>query len=745
MSASGPSPLPAPLLERRLFRLGLALTAATFGAFAFPLLQGRAYVKDDLGMFHLPTRAFYAQALARGEGFLWFPGLFCGFSLHGEGQAGLLHPVHLLLYRALPLPAAFGVELLLSYAAALLGTFLFLRRLELRRDAALLGALLFAFCGFNLMHFVHPNMVAVIAHAPWLLWAIDHVLRGTSPRRRAAATLGAGVLTASQLLLGHPQAMWLSCVAEGLYALYRWPAAGSRSRILWLAQAKVLGVLAGAVQLLPTFEAVALSARAAPSFDFRYRASLDPVHLLQAVAPYLPRAGAFADRFVHEFAPYDGAVPLVLAAWLAARGRALGPRRGPAAAALALGALALVLALGQEGYLYRLHARLPVVGQFESAARFVVLAHLALAVGAGLAFADLASLLERREVVAWRRLWPLAAFPLLGLLLAAAALWLRAHPETAPAAAARLASAGPALAGPALLILAAVLVAAGARGRPFALAGLMVLAVADLVGYGLRRVREPFPPLDPALFVGGQAGPPDALGLRVHSGNNVLTLQGTRLAAGYAAFRPETLLDDLDGQRLRMAGVRWVQTRTPWAAGPEEPLAPELEASLLPETAVTHDALGRASSWRQVRDPMPRAWMVAEARASASPARDLAGLDLHRVALVAAPLSLGGGPPGVVIVAADRPGRVRITAVAPSRQLVVLSESWHAGWRVRVGGRPQDALRVNGDFLGAVVERGRQDVEFAFAPASLRRGAMLTVVALGLLLGTCLVQARFAA
>jgi hypothetical protein len=33
-----------------------------------------------------------------------------GFNLHGEGQGGLLHPVILLLYGALPLRTAFLIE-----------------------------------------------------------------------------------------------------------------------------------------------------------------------------------------------------------------------------------------------------------------------------------------------------------------------------------------------------------------------------------------------------------------------------------------------------------------------------------------------------------------------------------------------------------------------------------------------------------------------------------------------------------
>ena len=45
------------------------------------------------------------------------------------------------------------------------------------------GALLFTFSSFNLLHFVHPNAVAVVAHIPWLLWAIDVVLTDSQRRK----------------------------------------------------------------------------------------------------------------------------------------------------------------------------------------------------------------------------------------------------------------------------------------------------------------------------------------------------------------------------------------------------------------------------------------------------------------------------------------------------------------------------------------------------------------------------------
>ena len=71
--------------------------------------------------------------------------------------------------------------------------------------------------------------------------------------------------------------------------------------------AKGIGLLVGAVQLLPTFEALchAPNAAAVPP-----DAALHPIDLIQLVAPYLPVDRAFGGD-AHELGLYVGAVPLM--------------------------------------------------------------------------------------------------------------------------------------------------------------------------------------------------------------------------------------------------------------------------------------------------------------------------------------------------------------------------------------------------------------------------------------------------
>src|SRR5215208_4317721 len=134
--------------DGKLYAWTLLACGIIWLAMAVPFFAGRVYVADDLGAYHLPLRSFYAEQLERGQSFDWLPSLFSGFYLTGEGQVGSYHPLHLLMYRYLPLGMAFDLELLLSYPAMLAGMYLLLRRWLGRRDAAMFGALVFTFSGF---------------------------------------------------------------------------------------------------------------------------------------------------------------------------------------------------------------------------------------------------------------------------------------------------------------------------------------------------------------------------------------------------------------------------------------------------------------------------------------------------------------------------------------------------------------------------------------------------------------------
>ena len=706
--------------DRTLTWLVVSAVAAMLLWMLRPLFAGTVPFTGDLLHFHYILRDFYARALEAGQRFDWMPSLYSGFYVVGEGQLGAYHPLHWLLYRLLPLDRAFAIEVVAAYPFVLAGMVLFLRR-WCHLAAAVFGAMLFAFCGFTLSHGVHPNMVGVVAHAPWVLWAIDRTLQSPDWRGRAAGGATIGLLTGSQLLLGHPQAVWMLGLIAVSYAaamLMMQPVRQRTPGAATVAGGLLLGVAIGAVQLLATWHALAGSVRATVDDTFASTYALAPAHLLQLLAPY-----AFWGRILRwsetpaagdEYAAYGGAVALTLAVWWL--GASWARRRQGAATAVdrlgayaaSLGAIGLWLATGSWGKLYMLQTWLPIVGRFRVPARFILFTDLAIAILAALALRDLLQPRSPendggRRGVFWT--WATAVAATL------AALWLMARGDTPQSSTMVLAIA----AGPVLFIVAAGLLALAVRGRRWAAIGLVLFAACDQALYGLGGVvawHDYLTRREAEQLVAEQDVMPPGGGRMAHGGfPNLYVLAGYRVLDGYLGLTPARMLDYRSPQALRVAQVAYANTRFEVSA-PLQPIA--------------------GNEWFAAPDPLPRVRLVTAARPSRRPADDLKNLDIERAALTTHPMDLPGGPAGTAALEAEAPGAIEIATDAPTRQLLVVSESYDDGWIATVDGQRVTTERVNGDFVGCPVPAGRHRVRLDFAPAHLAIGKAISLGGFGL-------------
>jgi hypothetical protein len=155
---------------------------------------------------------------------------------------------------------------------------------------------------------------------------------------------------------------------------------------------------------------------------------------------------------------------------------------------------------------------------------------------------------------------------------------------------------------------------------------------------------------------------------------------------------------------------------------------------------------------------LPRAWVVHEARHSASSRSEILypgdvfwnepGMpvfDLRMTAWVEAGdrerlgAHLPGGrlaPGETVDVRYRGPQRDELDAQLERPGLVVLADVFYPGWRLTIDGRPAPIFRVNQGMRGAAVDAGRHRLVFAYEPWSFRIGTAVTamgVLAAGLL------------
>lgn len=747
-------------LQRWLFRSAALSAALLWFVMAWPALQGRLHVVGDLGGYHLPMRMAFADCLARGEQPYWTNRIFCGYYLHGEGQVGMLHPWHQLLYRVLPLAAAFEIELLASYPLLLVGVWLWFRRLGLPSAASLFGAVVFTYSGYALLHLNHMNLVAVLAHLPWLLLAIDVTLRSTNRAHVWLAAGAASLLLASQVLLGHPQTVWLGGLLIAGYVLCLYRSWASRWRPPLVGVSLMLGLLMGAAQWWPTWDVLAGSQRETATAADRTVGSLHPINLLQGIAPY-----ALADRVwtddplnagTHELSFYAGALVPALCVWLfLCRGIAPDRRRLLIAAAV-LAAGGLLLALGKySGPLNAALQRVPIVGSFRVPARGVMFVYLGGALAAAVALAELTERATSGTLVAWHRLAWFAAVPIAsGLALVAltvipapVASALSAGDPAAPLKSALWWTGG--LAGVLLSVVAVALVAAAARGFGWALLLLPVLATIDLGIYGESYNSGTQPPLSLEKIAALAPQCPDDPQWRVVTSqprSNLPALRGGRTAFGYAGLIPQRqlldnplLMSDQPDLLRRLVAGQWY-----------------LNGRQLIELPAAIPRVRLLSRWRVSSDR--------DAKGANNLAADLIADDPALVVLLdAPPASTGDGngdggsddgvdrqqgrlaAPGLagrIAIVLDQPGHLVLEVISSAPQFLVLSESWHAGWRAEIAAldqrasasvppppaatKPLPIARAYGDFMACEVPAGRHRVALRFAPDSLRHGIALS-------------------
>jgi len=411
--------------------------------------------------------------------------------------------------------------------------------------------------------------------------------------------------------------------------------------------------------------------------------------------------------------------------WLAMCRHRLSSSRRPLVSLAVVCCVSLALALGRYTGLYDWVTALPFLGQMRVPARFTLFFHIAGAIVLALAFADLLEAggqVDDGRKRARRWIWLAPASSLAIALIALAT----AKESPLPSEMGRsIANMRLVLLGPALSMVAAALWYAAARGMRPALVGLILFVAADQAAYGAMQLwTVPPQPLDE--FVASVPKLPNREAGRVAMGfsDRVLInqkgdvifyaasrhmLHDTNLVGGYGGLMPRKVLEPFAPKTLEIAGTAYVLRREGFVAQ---------------------------------EDPLPRFRLVSDAQTAFDLPSQLDTLDVRSTAVVEGPIELIAGPPGTARVERERPGDIQLSVEAPTRQLLVVAESFHPGWAFEVDGAPAPVLRVYGDFMGTPIEPGEHEVGLHFRPRSLSTGLALSGAGLVLLAGAGIMALR---
>jgi hypothetical protein len=689
-------------------------------------------------LFH-PSAMHAADEIRSGHFPLWNPHTFGGAPFFANPQTAVLFPLTALLY-VLPYSVALTLMSVLKLSIAGVAMYWLLRRLDVARPAALIGAVTFAFSALVIAWLQWSYASAVI-----LLPALFAMTCVFIERRTARAMAGVALIVALSVFAGYPQrvAYWLVVLAAwAVYLAWTRPKP-VRALVGWTA-AVALGLLLAAVQLLPFAEYSLGSAVLAYRREWMIYVPLPFRAVIATVMPYFFGSPTSKDFWgpanFNEISVFAGVVPwlvmpvAIVAAW---------SRRGTKFFTVLM-ALSAALVYGVP-WIGELLARVPPLDA-TIAARNADLLVFSLTVLCGLGLDVLAKLrgdARRRAAVAVRVAFTVVS---VGALCFVAAYYDVAalRPTSIPLwaqyiALLLLASAAT------ILLLGLRGAAAGAHGRWIALgalqlAALLPLAVTHNPVVDARLLDYSPPPVVKHLQA-RTAADRSRVTFSGIGGANLSTIFNLYEFGGYDGMTPryvEQLTDPVGSLESYASGALRV---TVDATSPVFDLL-GIRYVVLPPGSMSGarhlalDYLGRDAIVYRNDRALPRAFMVYQARTCLDDAKALSlihggSVDFRREVLIA-------GCPGVPTPRAAGASRVEIKAYADDRVMIaattdaagylVLTDAWFPGWRVWVDGVEQTVWRANHALRAVWLPAGQHDVQFRYVPAAFRWGMLLTLL-----------------
>ena len=606
-----------------------------------------------------------------------------------------------------------------------------------------------------------PVLVQGMMWLPATILAVEHTLRGG----RFAPPCLAGVV-ALQVLNGSTEFLVYNLYAAGLFALFALTrdaamghVRGAMIRGVVLMAAVLLGVGLAGVQLLPSLELVAESARAggAGLVTF-YRSSVPPAELLVGV---LGSSGAVG----------VGVLPLLgVCLGGSQRGRA-NRRRTLWLYALTLATAAALLAAG--GTIFELYSQTPIGSLFRRPNKLLHLWAFAGGLLAALAIAQLEQWRTQalspqtlRSRVSWRVAFALCAAGTFGTairapfnpyLLAASTTLLIFAIVDRPAARSAL--------------IAAIVAAQGAdlfmSSKNVMLRPYMAPQLLDL--------EEPLFDRLAAARDGGRIHLSAELrldrglmfkqgtlrGIPVVMDKQPLTMsrhQHFLLRAAGAVLPREGNVTLMPGGAWRLLDLMSTRYYVLKKAEAFEQYVAEL-ASMSPESDFS--VVGEGPNYRvyeRAREHwLPRAFVVQKVRELSSQEDVLSALaapdfNAREELLLEAAQPAGATGPLPTTVAADFEAEARIVVDEPERIEIevrssapghlVLSDSDYPGWRATIDGEIIPILRANYLFRAVPIPEGHSRAVFEFLPSSLRYGLLVSAAAAFLLAGVTILWLR---
>lgn len=753
-----------PKLRMRL-NAAMWVTIPPFLLFILPLVRGRALYWGLPALQFIPWRHYAWEILRQGSWPLWNSLNGLGTPLLANYQLALFYPPALPLFfldelwGAAGLAWGFTLLIPLHLAWGALGMVGLMRNLGVRQRGQIVAGLAFGLGGFLVARGSFFSMIWSAVWLPWILSGLEGYLQHTKIWQKTFTALKISFCIAMMLLAGHAQIAWYALLFAGLWVLVRGWQAGKWKLSLRAAALFVLcglcALLLTAVQLLPTFEFLQQSQRAA-AYDYETAMvySFSPLRLLGFLIPDLFGNPGYGDFYGYatywEDAVYLGLIPFILALTTFSRlfkrdSRQSGLQRLTLLLWLITG-VGIVLALGANTPIFPwLFYHFPTFEMFQAPARWMLWPVFSLVILAGFA-ADSWKIPGKKG----RVILNLAVF---GSLILSGAAWIgsMAIPELQTGL----------IRGLILFGVTAAVSAFIARRLPTEgrLGGWGIAAGAWII-LDLLIAQALLNPTIPASIFNTAHSQIEQINKTRQNGriwidpqveyeikfNHLFDFKDFHQQANGQAIRESLLpnLNLLDGIPLinnfdpllperYAAWLEWMQSDEPhlaskWLAlagtGAELVLEPDRnqKPNLVPMTA--EPRVGWAGCVVSTSSP--------QAALAAVNQQLTTGLEL-KCFVVDGDLPLTSlkshAGEGKVAILEESPNRLQISANSTADGWVVIRDSWYPGWQARVDNEPVPILHADYLFKAVPVPAGNHEIELEYKPISFTIGLWVSVFA----------------
>ncbi len=778
----------------------LASLAAAL-AVAWPgLVSGRVGAFGDNLSFWAPSTAFWTSEVKEGRLPLWNPYVLGGVPFAADINHGLFYPPH---WTALWGGAgrAFGVLVFLHVAIAGVGITLVLVHEGVAKPAAAAAGAMFALSTPYLSLFNHIVMLESMSYLPFVV--LGALMLAKKPTWIAAAVPAAAL--ALSALAGDVHATYMAALAAGIVLVVKVvPAAfaGEARRaglaVGFFALSGVAALLLAAASVFPAVQLLAESRRAAAPMSYAAQLGLDARGGIEIV--FSNFWGSIRDGTAWNFrwdnAVYVGLPVIALAAYAARR---VAARLAP----ILLVLVGAMLAFGEENPVWRVaYAFLPGFRNFRQPREYFVIAAFGLVWLTACGLGDIWEGSQRQAGKARRAVFTRARIVFLVVFLVAAAvaatflatdlpfslaLGRRAGVagELAQSVAGRavMLSASLSLLWCSLFCVALVLRRVDSRGI-VCFAVICAVIAADYVSASSRRLvwgpsrlyegsAAAASIVRPALLAGASArfaptGPgfaeyfkryasrrtngimPDehasfetAARLKESLVDNEVLYCGLESALGYSTFLPKryTALYEIASAKKISSPVRLVAFEgADWALLGVGALL-RCDPSWFDPYVGRVDSAGAifmAYQWRRADDLDSAAGQLASGRSKAFTEPVIEGRDADSPG---PPTSYGAHSIENITRTVDS---VELLVHTDQPGMLVVMDNVYPGWRVYDNGIEKKVLTANLSFRALYLASGRHEVKFAFRPAIVYVGVLITVVSTIVLLGACALRALWA-